>query len=221
MPRSEEQNKAARERARESILQAAIELFGEKGVAGASISDIAQRAGVAQGLANYHFGGKEQLVSAVIDRWFETVFGITQDDDAPDAKLAGIIDGVLIAAGLSLPLQRAVAAMQLQPSTHRLYAEAEQRFVDQATASEDIVRELFRTRGAADPALEEIMLRTSLEGIAVKYGVYGDSYPLEDARRWLYRLYDLPEPESALPLSLAPRDEDVRLRALRAVQATD
>ncbi|WP_270410390.1 TetR/AcrR family transcriptional regulator [Microbacterium maritypicum] len=78
MARSDEQNRLARERARENILQAAIETFSERGVAGASIAEITQRAGVAQGLVNYHFGGKEQLVIAVIDRWFETVLGFAR-----------------------------------------------------------------------------------------------------------------------------------------------
>lgn len=60
MARSDEQYRQARERTRESILQAAIAAFSERGVAGASIAEITTRAGVAQGLVNYHFGGKER-----------------------------------------------------------------------------------------------------------------------------------------------------------------
>lgn len=220
MARSDERNQQVRERARENILLSATEVFGEKGVAGASIAEITRRAGVAQGLANYHFGAKDQLVGAVIDRWFETLFDIPQRQGTPDDMLAGIIDGVLRATGFALPLQRAVLAMQQQPDTHRLFAESEQRFDEQATTSEDIVRGIFRERGADDPALEEVMLRSNLEGIVIKYAVYGDSFPLEDARRWMYRLYDLREPEEPLPLDLAPRDADLRLRALRAVRPT-
>ncbi|WP_082914290.1 TetR/AcrR family transcriptional regulator [Microbacterium sp. H83] len=221
MARSDEQNRAARERAREAILLAAIEVFAERGVSGASIAEITHRAGVAQGLVNYHFGGKEQLVAAVIDRWFETLFGIPTVDGTADERLAGIIDGALTATGFALPVQRAVFAMQQQPDTHRLFAESETRFLEQAIASEDIVRHVFRDRGAADPALEEIMLRTTLEGIFMKYAVYGDTYPLEDARRWVRRLYDLPEPEAPLPLELAPRDPDARTRASGAVRPVD
>lgn len=219
MARSDEQNRQARERAREKILLAAIELFGEKGVAGASISDITRRAGVAQGLANYHFGGKDQLISAVIDRWFETLFGIPQIPGTPDERLAGIIDGVFMATGFAMPVQRAVLSMQQQPVTHRLFAESEQRFGQQATESENIVRDLFRERGADDPALEEVMLRSTLEGAIIKYAVYGESFPLEDARRWMHRIYGLPEPAAPLDLDLPPRDEDLRIRAIRAVRS--
>jgi len=219
MARSEEQNRLARERARENILDAAIALFAERGVAGASIAEITSRAGVAQGLVNYHFGGKEQLISAVIDRWFETVLGFAQVEGAPDEALAAVIDGALMATAFAVPLQRAVLAMQQQPATHRLFAESEQRHAADVTAAEDAVRDLFRARGAADPGLEEVMLRSTLEGVFVKYAVFGASYPLEDARRWVHRLYGLPEPATPLPQALAapPREGEPRPRASAAV----
>ena len=112
MARSDEHNRAARERSREAILRAAVDLFAERGVSGASIAEITRRAGVAQGLANYHFGNKERLIAAVLDRWFETLFGIPQAEGSADDRLAGIIDGALTATGYALPVQRAVFAMQ-------------------------------------------------------------------------------------------------------------
>ncbi|MCD2499952.1 TetR family transcriptional regulator [Microbacterium nymphoidis] len=213
MARSEEHNRQARERAREALLDAAITLFAERGVAGASIAEITRLAGVAQGLVSYHFGGKDQLISAVIDRWFETVIGISRVEGTPDDALAAIIDGALLATAFAVPLQRAVLAMQLQPATHRLFAESEQRHAAGVTAAEDAVRALFRARGAADPGLEEVMLRSTLEGVFVKFAVFGDTYPLEDARRWVRRLYGLPEPREPLPLSGSPRGMEPRPRA--------
>lgn len=218
MARSDEQNRIAREKARENILQAAIALFAERGVAGASIAEITGRAGVAQGLVNYHFGGKDQLVSAVIDRWFETVLSFAQVEGTPDEALAAVIDGALMATAFAVPLQRAVLAMQQQPATHRLFAESERRHAAGVTAAEDAVRDLFRARGAADPGLEEVMLRSTLEGVFVKYAVFGDTYPLEDARRWVHRLYGLPEPQHPLPLPAPPRQDDPRPRASGAAR---
>ena len=218
MARSDEQNRRARERARETILQAAIEVFSERGVAGAGIAEITRRAGVAQGLVNYHFGGKDQLIGAVIDRWFETVLGFAQVQGEPDEMLAGIIDGVLGATAFAMPLQRTVLAMQQQPLTHRLFAESEQRHAAGTTAAEDAVRAVFQARGADDPALEEVMLRSTLEGIFVKYCVYGDSYPLEEARRWLHRRYGLPEPAAPLPGARPPAPGEPRPRATAALR---
>lgn len=219
MARSDEQNRLARERAREVILHAAITTFAERGVAGASIAEITQRAGVAQGLVNYHFGGKDQLVVAVIEQWFAALFGIPEVAGSADERLAGIIDGAVMATGYALPLQKVVLALQQQPTTHRLYAEVEQRNHERGITAEEKVRDIFRERGAADPELEEIMLRSTLEGILLKFAVYGDTFPLEDARRWMHRLYGLPEPEAALPLGAAPRESPLRVRATGALHA--
>ncbi|WP_292714186.1 TetR/AcrR family transcriptional regulator [Microbacterium sp. 13-71-7] len=235
MARSPEQNRIARERSRESLLEAAIEVFAERGIDGATIADITRRAGVAQGLVNYYFGGKEQLVQAVIDRWFDMLLGIAhsgpppvpasagQADGAgtrsaeeqpppsaaplppsavplpPEVRLAAIIDTALGMTAVALPLQRVVVALQQQPTTRALFAEGERRHLAGVVAAEDAVRSIFRDRGDADPALEEIMLRSVLDGIVGQRIMYGDSYPLEEARRWVHRRYGLPEPAEPLP----------------------
>jgi TetR/AcrR family transcriptional regulator len=59
---------------RRRLLNAAAIEFAEHGFEGASVLDIARRAGVKQPLLNYHFGGKEGLWRAVIDDGYrETV----------------------------------------------------------------------------------------------------------------------------------------------------
>lgn len=50
-----------------AILEAATDLFAERGPAATSIRDIAARCGVNHGLVFRHFGTKEQLVGAVLD----------------------------------------------------------------------------------------------------------------------------------------------------------
>ena len=229
MARSPEQNRIARERSRESLLEAAIDVFAERGIDGATIADITGRAGVAQGLVNYYFGGKEQLVQAVIDRWFDMLLGIAHSGPPPvpgvageadggaarsdeqqvpppsaaslppEVRLAAIIDTALGMTAVALPLQRVVVALQQQPTTRALFAEGERRHMAGVVAAEDAVRSIFRDRGDADPALEEIMLRSVLDGIVGQCIVYGDSYPLEEARRWVHRRYGLPEPAAPLP----------------------
>jgi TetR/AcrR family transcriptional regulator len=55
---------------RERIVEAALETFAERGFRGASTREIAQRAGVNQGLITYHFRSKEELWRAAADRVF-------------------------------------------------------------------------------------------------------------------------------------------------------
>lgn len=51
---------------REKILQAAFAVLSREGYENTSIKDIAEQAGVAQGLVHYHFKSKQQLVVAVL-----------------------------------------------------------------------------------------------------------------------------------------------------------
>jgi AcrR family transcriptional regulator len=54
------------EASRAAILVAAREVFAERGYAGATIREIARRAGVTHGLVMRHFGSKEQLLVAAL-----------------------------------------------------------------------------------------------------------------------------------------------------------
>jgi len=58
---------------RERILAAALELFSELSFDGATTREIAARAGVTQGLLNYHFSSKDQLWRAAVGGLFETL----------------------------------------------------------------------------------------------------------------------------------------------------
>jgi TetR/AcrR family transcriptional regulator len=55
---------------RGAILAAALDVFSERGFAGASTREIASRAGVTQPLLNYHFSSKDELWRAAVDGIF-------------------------------------------------------------------------------------------------------------------------------------------------------
>ncbi|UNK70566.1 TetR/AcrR family transcriptional regulator [Microbacterium sp. H1-D42] len=215
MSRSAEQNRDARERSQTAIIEAAFAVFGEKGYHEASLAEIARRAGVAQGLVSYYFDGKEHLVGAVLDAYFAKMTGVAFGDESADDRLRLIIDMSLITADQAMPQQRITLGLSILPATHRLYADAEQRGLDGVLAAGAMMQDLFRERGAADPALEEIMLRSVLEGVIVKRAVYGQTYPLQAARRWLHDMYGLGEPAHPLPL-VASDAAEVALRAVDA-----
>lgn len=57
------------ERSRKALLDSALAEFADKGLAGARVSAIAERAGVNKQLISYYFGGKQGLYQAILDRW--------------------------------------------------------------------------------------------------------------------------------------------------------
>lgn len=62
--------RASADATRERILAAALDLFADKSFEGASTRQIALRAGVTQGLLNYHFSSKDELWRAAVDGLF-------------------------------------------------------------------------------------------------------------------------------------------------------
>src|SRR5262245_43043126 len=58
---------------RQSILDAALESFVERGFYGTAIPDIAEKAGISAGTIYHYFDGKEALVNALYRHWKSVV----------------------------------------------------------------------------------------------------------------------------------------------------
>lgn len=69
--------KEAEERKNE-ILDAADELFGQKGFDGTSTNDILARVGIARGTLYYHFKSKEDIMDALIERYNARILSAAQ-----------------------------------------------------------------------------------------------------------------------------------------------
>lgn len=61
------------EESRRQVLDAAIAVLAKKGIANASVQDIADAAGLSKGAVHYHFESKEELLERVLDRCCEVV----------------------------------------------------------------------------------------------------------------------------------------------------
>ncbi|WP_018755491.1 TetR/AcrR family transcriptional regulator [Paenibacillus terrigena] len=70
--------KEAEER-RNEILDAADELFGQKGFDGTSTNDILEKVGIARGTLYYHFKSKEDIMDALIERYNVRILGAAQE----------------------------------------------------------------------------------------------------------------------------------------------
>lgn len=210
MPRSASTNREQREKSRERILGAALDVFAEKGYEAASISDVTQRAEVSRGLVTYYFATKQSLAAELLDRWLDGIGAILTLQGTANERLAGIIDGTLMAAASTLEIQRLAISLMMQPATHDVFADVEAAKNDQVVEIEDAIRSIFTERGAPDPAVEEMLLRATLEGVTVKLAIYPQTFPVEAVRRRLYEGYGLPVPGSPLPIASPQVD---RLRA--------
>jgi len=102
--------KEAEER-RSEILDAADELFGQKGFDGTSTKDILEKVGIARGTLYYHFKSKEDIMDSLIDRYSVRLLSTARE----------------IAADKSIPvverILHVVVSMQLSGGTSQVIME--------------------------------------------------------------------------------------------------
>jgi TetR/AcrR family transcriptional regulator, fatty acid metabolism regulator protein len=58
---------------REQLVECAIDAIVERGFHGASVGEVAQRAGVSKGVVTYHFAAKDDLIFAAVARIFDSI----------------------------------------------------------------------------------------------------------------------------------------------------
>ncbi len=105
----EEQKRLTRAR----VLEAALELFAERGFDAASLRDIATRAGVTHAVIRVHFGNKAQLWQQVVDFLFRRM----QAEMRPKRGDPDYAEGAI---GLELFVRRYVAYCARHPEHARL-----------------------------------------------------------------------------------------------------
>lgn len=83
---------------RERILTAATELFSARGYAGAGVDRLAERSGIAKTAIYYHFGNKEGLLAAVLERaatqWIDAIQTASRQAGGPGARLDSALAGM-------------------------------------------------------------------------------------------------------------------------------
>ncbi|MEV5838733.1 helix-turn-helix domain-containing protein [Nocardia sp. NPDC052112] len=82
MASSQQQHRrpVGREQVVAAVVEHAADLFAEQGPAATSMRDIAARSGVNLGLIHRHFGSKQQLVGAVLDRLGDDAAALSASD---------------------------------------------------------------------------------------------------------------------------------------------
>ncbi|CUU57924.1 regulatory protein, tetR family [Parafrankia irregularis] len=149
---------------RTRILEAAVQLFVERGYAGTSVRDIAERLGVTKAALYYHFSSKEMILEALISP-FESGFAqlvelARRDPPPPPRAILEALTSLLVETGAVL------CAFANDPSVlhHRIGKE------DIISQYEVIIRALAGPR----PTVARIMRARCAVG-CVQSGVMGDA----------------------------------------------
>ncbi|MDQ0989275.1 TetR/AcrR family transcriptional regulator [Streptomyces sp. V3I7] len=186
-PRSASVNEELRRRSRERLLQAAVEVVGERGFEATTLSAIADRAGSARGLVSYYFPGKRQLVQSAVHRLMHRTLeeALEREPRTEDGRerLARAIDAIL-------GLARDRPVLMRQHMAGLLQAEGFVQCPEQRRLSE-LLSDTVARYGSQDVSADYLMLRSLLMGAAYSALVPGVPMQVPVLRAELFQRYRL------------------------------
>jgi AcrR family transcriptional regulator len=142
---------------RDALLDAAERAIIDEGFAGASTRRIAQEAGVPLSLVHYHFGGKEGLLAALVERTRQRNRVAAQEArghyESATARAGAMLQSARRSisggdAGIRLMVEMTVAALH----NPRLHDEVERLYAESTATLSDIVTLYLRESDRGDGA---------------------------------------------------------------------
>ncbi|MFF0451597.1 TetR/AcrR family transcriptional regulator, partial [Streptomyces sp. NPDC004609] len=186
-PRSASVNEELRRRSRERLLQATVDLVGERGYETTTLADIADRAGSARGLVSYYFPGKRQLLQSAVHRLMHRTLAaaLEREPRTDDGRelLARAIDAVLGLAVDHPVLMRA-------HMSGVLHADGLVQCPDQQRLAA-LLRDTLERYGSRKVDTDYPLLRSQLMGAVFSIVLPGASMQPELLRAELFQRYGL------------------------------
>ena len=192
MPRRPEQFEEIREKSREKILSAALELFANKGYDATSIDSIAKKAGISKGLIYNYFESKKSMLMAIFNDAMklgeDMVLGQMSIKDTILRKKA-IIELTFDMIEKRPEYMKLLTVMSLQPG---VMSETKEFTKNAYKKSEEWGR-IITGKGKKEGLIETLMMGAMMDGIVLNFIMYGEQYPLKDLKKEVIKLYCTPK----------------------------
>ncbi len=161
------------EHRRDELLNAAVKVFAEKGIAGATIADVAEAAGVAKGTFYLYFDSKEHLLAALRERFVKEIMAhatsyldrMGREDwwELADALIEGWIDFDLEHRDVLYVFTRE----GLTKETQETFAECERRLTEMMALGIRAGMDSGAFK-ASDPVFTAAFIKHAIEGVVLE-----------------------------------------------------
>jgi len=157
----------------ESVLQAAVEVFNERGYDGASMEDLSRRLGIAKSAIYHHVSGKEELLRMALDRaldgWAEAAERARELDAPAIERLEMLVRGTVAVLETRLPYVTLLVRVRGNTDVERAALERRRSF-DRLVAS--LVEQAERdgdVRADLDPKVTARLLSGMINSVVEWY----------------------------------------------------
>jgi AcrR family transcriptional regulator len=191
MPRRPEQFEEIREKSREKILSAALDLFANKGYDSTSIDSIAKKAGISKGLIYNYYESKQSILLAIFEDVMnegEKMVSKQKQIKDPYVRIRGMIDMVFDMMDKSPEYLKLLMVLSLQPGV----MEDTKDFTGKMfKRNSEMVLSIY-SRGNKKDDIKGLMLDALIDGILLNHVRYGKKYPVKELKEWMIREYCTP-----------------------------
>lgn len=188
-PRTKKQYEEIREERRQQIMQAALELFANKGFDATSISMIAKEAGISKGLMYNYFESKENLIAEIMDQIIDQMmimFDPNRDGTIELHEMEGFIHLMCAHMRENLQAYRLYFHIALQPKVFKLI---ENKIDEMIVRISKLTINYFRDMGFENPEVEAMFFGTLLDGLFFDYIMKPDLFPIDLMEEELIKRY--------------------------------
>lgn len=166
----------AGEARREAIIDATVGLFMDKGYEGTSVREIAEAVGIRKPSLYHHFTSKEQMLSAIHDRYMDLVLDRAASRKREGGSAADLVAGYMEDLMILMRDYRPYVEVFLR-ERYALEGEVWARARERRRDYEDYILD------AVEIGIEAGDFRTDLDPEIVKYGILG-------VCSWAYQWFD-------------------------------
>jgi AcrR family transcriptional regulator len=166
---SQQRSGSRREQSSETILAAALEVFGESSFAESTTAAVAQRAGVSKGLVFNYFPTKDALLQALVERMLGEALDFWDRrswQGTPREQLLSWVDTALAQVLRRPGFYRLYFSMALQPGGSAAIERALGNLEEPLGRYLRRAEQLLESAGSDEPALDARLLQCAINGLA-------------------------------------------------------
>jgi AcrR family transcriptional regulator len=191
-PRRPEQFEELREKSREKILSAALDLFANKGYDATSIDSIAKKAGISKGLIYNYFESKKSILLAIFDdamKMGEEIMAKQMHIKEPHLKKKALVELTFDMVYERPNYIKLLTVLSLQPG---VMADARE-FTKSAYEKGQVWASIITGKGDNKGLIETLILGALLDGIVLNFILHGERFPLEALKKQIIKDYCAPK----------------------------
>lgn len=174
---------------RREILSTALEIFVKEGYFATKGASIAKATLISEEKLFSDFNTKEDLLHTIVAEAVHILFdGLDPNDDGQlqEVELLFFINDYLDSVVKNVKFFKSFYALRLQPGVFPLYQEELDEIVSMKF---DVLNEYFSQNGVANPEMEIEFLISLLDGIAMKYVLEPEGYPIDAMQQKVLNMY--------------------------------